>query len=320
MSIRVLSPEVASRIAAGEVVERPASAVKELIENSLDAGADEVRVEVREGGRRLLRVIDNGQGIPAADALLAFERHATSKLTEAGDLEHIRTLGFRGEALASIASVSQVTMLTRHAGEPVGTSVHIEGGRLVTQEPKGGPPGTIISVEHLFYNVPARLKFLRQAATEAGHIVETVQRFAMAFPERRFSLVSDNRLAFQSTGSGRLHDVLVKVWGLDNARQLVPVGGEEIDAEAIRHRRRPECASGAWLRGAAVAEPVEPQSYPAFSEPAADPGSHADLRRHRGVSQPADGGPLPFGRADDRYRPGLGGRQRAPGQVRGAFS
>ena len=122
MSIRVLSPEVASRIAAGEVVERPASAVKELIENSLDAGADEVRVEVREGGRRLLRVIDNGQGIPAADALLAFERHATSKLTEADDLEHIRTLGFRGEALASIASVSQVTMLTRHAGEPVGTS------------------------------------------------------------------------------------------------------------------------------------------------------------------------------------------------------
>ncbi len=233
MSIRVLSPEVASRIAAGEVVERPASAVKELIENSLDAGADEVRVEVREGGRRLLRVIDNGQGIPAGDALLAFERHATSKLTEAGDLEHIRTLGFRGEALASIASVSQVTMLTRYAGEPIGTMVHIEGGHLITQEPKGGPPGTTISVEHLFYNVPARLKFLRQAATEAGRIVETVQRFAMAFPERRFSLVSDNRLAFQSTGSGRLHDVLVKVWGLDNAKQLVPVGGEEADVEAI---------------------------------------------------------------------------------------
>ncbi len=227
MAIRVLSPEVASRIAAGEVVERPASAVKELIENSLDAGAGDVRVEVREGGRRLLRVIDDGQGIPAAEALIAFERHATSKLSDADDLEHIRTLGFRGEALASIASVAQVTMLTRHAGEPVGTQIRIEGGHLVSQEPKGAPPGTIVTVEHLFYNVPARLKFLRQAATEAGHIAETVQRFAMAFPERRFSLVSDNRLAFQSTGSGRLHDVLAKVWGLDTARQLVPVGADE---------------------------------------------------------------------------------------------
>ena len=133
MSIRVLSPEVASRIAAGEVVERPASAVKELIENSLDAGADEVRVEVREGGRRLLRVIDNGQGIPAGDALLAFERHATSKLTEAGDLEHIRTLGFRGEALASIASVSQVTMLTRYASRLSDTRLKRRSGKAIAK-------------------------------------------------------------------------------------------------------------------------------------------------------------------------------------------
>ena len=110
--------------------------------------------------------------------------------------------------------------------------MRVEGGHLVSQEPKGAPPGTVVTVENLFYNVPARLKFLRQPATEAGHIVETVQRFAMAFPERRFSLVSDGRLVFQSTGSGRLHDVLVKVWGLDAARQMVPVGGEETDAEA----------------------------------------------------------------------------------------
>jgi DNA mismatch repair protein MutL len=231
MSIRVLPPEVASRIAAGEVVERPASAVKELVENSLDAGADEIRVEVREGGQRLVRVVDNGQGIPAGEAALAFERHATSKLVSADDLEHIVTLGFRGEALASIASVAQVTLLTRHIGEDVGSQLRVEGGQLVSQEAKGAPPGTVVTVENLFYNVPARLKFLRQPATEAGRIVETVQRFAMAFPERRFSLVSDGRLVFQSTGSGRLHDVLVKVWGLDVGRQLVPVGrveGEEV--------------------------------------------------------------------------------------------
>ena len=233
MSIRVLSPEVASRIAAGEVVERPASAVKELVENSLDAGADEIRVEVREGGRRLVRVVDNGAGIPAGEASLAFERHATSKLASADDLEHIMTLGFRGEALASIASVAQVTLLTRHADEAIGSQLRVEGGHLVSQEPKGAPPGTVVTVENLFYNVPARLKFLRQPATESGHIVDVVQRFAMAFPERRFSLVSDGRLAFQSTGSGRLHDVLVKVWGLDVGRQLAPVGMEEAVGGAV---------------------------------------------------------------------------------------
>ncbi len=239
MSIRVLSPEVASRIAAGEVVERPASAVKELVENSLDAGADEIRVEVREGGRRLVRVVDNGAGIPAGEASLAFERHATSKLRSADDLEHIMTLGFRGEALASIASVAQVTLLTRHVDEAVGSQLRVEGGHLVSQEAKGAPPGTVVTVENLFYNVPARLKFLRQPATESGQIVDVVQRFAMAFPERRFSLVSDGRLVFQSTGSGRLLDVLVKVWGLDVGRQLAPVGMEADGAAGSPGSARP---------------------------------------------------------------------------------
>jgi DNA mismatch repair protein MutL len=233
MPIQVLAPEVASRIAAGEVVERPASAVKELVENSLDAGADEIRVEVREGGRRLVRVVDNGQGIPAAEAALAFERHATSKLRSADELEHVDTLGFRGEALASIASVAQVTLLTRHVDEEVGSQLRVEGGHLLSQEAKGAPPGAVITVENLFYNVPARLKFLRQPATESGHITDVVQRFAMAFPERRFSLVSDGRLLFQSTGSGRLHDVLVKVWGLDVGRQLAPIGSIEADPSAL---------------------------------------------------------------------------------------
>ncbi len=247
MSIRVLSPEVASRIAAGEVVERPASAVKELVENSLDAGADEIRIEVREGGRRLVRVVDNGHGIPTVEAALAFERHATSKLTSADDLEHIATLGFRGEALASIASVAQVTLLTRHIDEAVGCQLRVEGGHLVSQEAKGAPPGTVVTVENLFYNVPARLKFLRQAATESGRIAETVQRFAMAFPERRFSLVSDGRLVFQSTGSGRMHDVLVKVWGLDVGRQLVAVGHTEDEEPQPSLAEAPQVAGYAGL-------------------------------------------------------------------------
>ena len=232
MPIRVLPPEVASRIAAGEVVERPASAVKELVENSLDAGATEIRIDVREGGRRLIRVVDDGAGIPAAEAALAFERHATSKLTTADDLEHIATLGFRGEALASIASVAQVTLLSRHADEAVGTQIRVDGGHLVGQEAKGAPPGTAIVVENLFYNVPARLKFLRQPATESSHIAATVRNFALAFPERRFSLTSDGRLVFRSTGSGRLEDVLVKVYGLEKARQMVAIEHGESSSAA----------------------------------------------------------------------------------------
>ncbi|MCX6027805.1 MAG: DNA mismatch repair endonuclease MutL [Chloroflexi bacterium] len=223
MPIHILSPEVANQIAAGEVVERPASAVKELIENSLDAGATDVRVEVREGGRRLLRVQDDGCGIPAAEVALAFERHATSKIVTAADLDHITTLGFRGEALASIAAVAQVTLLTRARDEEAGALIRLAEGREVTREPAGGPPGTIVTVEHLFANVPARLKFLKQPATEASHIQQIVTRYALAYPERRFNLVSDGKLVFQSTGSGKLYDVLVKVYGLEMAREMLPM-------------------------------------------------------------------------------------------------
>jgi len=227
MTIRVLAPEVANQIAAGEVVERPASAVKELIENSLDAGATDIRVEVREGGRRLIRVQDDGSGIAAAEVALAFERHATSKIVSTDDLSHITTLGFRGEALASIASVAQVMLLTRSRGEETGTLIRVAESREVGREPKGTPPGTTVTVEHLFANVPARLKFLKQPATEAAHIQQIVTRYALAYPERRFNLVSDGKLVFQSTGSGKLYDVLVKVYGLEMARELLSVGAEE---------------------------------------------------------------------------------------------
>ena len=224
MSIIVLPPEVAAKIAAGEVVERPANVVKELVENSIDAGATEIRVEIREGGRRLLRVTDNGQGIPAAEAPLAFERHATSKLHTFEDLSRIATFGFRGEALYSIAAVSQLTLTTRHRSEDFGTVLRIVGGRLEQQSRAGAPVGTVVNVEQLFFNVPARQKFLRAPATEAGQIGAVIQRFALAYPDRRFSYTSEGRLLFQSTGSGSLFDVLVKIYGLDNARQMVAVG------------------------------------------------------------------------------------------------
>lgn len=225
MSIQILSPEVAAKIAAGEVVERPANVVKELLENSLDAGASEIRVEVREGGRRLLRVIDNGCGIPAEELPLAFARHATSKLCSVDDLNHILTFGFRGEALYSIAAVSQVTLTSRPADQPFAASVRVEGGVVQPTKRAAAPVGTTVSVENLFFNVPARQKFLRTAATEAGHIAAIVQRYALAYPEKRFRFVNDGRLIFQSTGSGNLFDVLLLIYGRENAMQMVSLIG-----------------------------------------------------------------------------------------------
>lgn len=227
MPIKVLPAEVAAKIAAGEVVERPVSVVKELVENAIDAGATEIKVEIRQGGIRLLRVIDNGCGIPGDEVELAFARHSTSKLEDVSDLEQVYTLGFRGEALASIAAVAQVTLVSRTAQESVGTQVKLENGAIVGREGKGCPQGTIATVENLFYNTPARRKFLRRGATEASHISQLVSRYAMAYPGLRFSLLTDGRLAFQSTGSGQLYDVLVKVYGLEAAQQMLPVEGDE---------------------------------------------------------------------------------------------
>lgn len=242
MSIKVLSPEVVAKIAAGEVVERPASVVKELIENAIDAGATDIKAEVRQGGRRLMRVIDNGSGIPADEVELAFARHSTSKLASATDLSRIATLGFRGEALPSIAAVSRVTMVTRTADEPVGTLLRLENGAIVKREGMGCPQGTVVTVENLFQNVPARLKFLRSIATESGHISNLASRYAMAFPELRFSLLSDGRMVFRSTGSGELYDVLIEVYGLKMAQQMLKLepGSWKLDsnqhpATSIQH-------------------------------------------------------------------------------------
>ena len=224
MSIQLLAADVAAKIAAGEVVERPANVAKELLENSVDAGATEIRVEIRDGGQRLLRVTDNGVGIRADEVELAFQRHATSKLRRASDLDHIATFGFRGEALYAIAAVSHTTLTTRHRSEQAGTTTRLEGGVIVQRGRAGAPQGTVVNVEHLFYNVPARQKFLRQPAAEAGRISSVVQHAALAHPERRFSFINDGKLVFQSNGTGDLFDVLIKIYGLDNAKQMVPVG------------------------------------------------------------------------------------------------
>lgn len=240
MPIRILPTDVANKIAAGEVVERPASVVKELVENAVDAAAKTIRVEIRQGGRQLIRIMDDGGGIPADELPVAFSRHATSKLNSIEELSRVTTLGFRGEALASIAAVSRLTCVSRPAAQTAATRIRLEGGHEAEVGSAGAPAGTTISVENLFYNVPARLKFLKAESTEAGHIYRVVSHYALAYPHIRFSLQSNNRTAFQTTGSGKLLDALVAVFGLDAAREMLPVGAvddkgdEAIENDEIR--------------------------------------------------------------------------------------
>ncbi len=227
MPIKLLSEQLASQIAAGEVVERPVSVVKELLENAIDAGATTINIDIRRGGRDYMQVADNGHGIPADEIETAFRRHATSKLSSAEQLAAIRTLGFRGEALAAIAAVSQLTAVSRTKDNPAGVRILFEGGHLVSRETIGAPSGTVISVEHLFYNMPARLKFLKTINTEKRLIDELVTRYAMAYPAVRFRLTHDGRISFQSSGQGQLRDVLVQVYGHELARELLPINNEQ---------------------------------------------------------------------------------------------
>ena len=231
MSIHILPDDLAAKIAAGEVIERPASVVKELIENSIDAGAREIKVEIRNGGQRFIRVADDGNGIPANEVETAFARHATSKLSSVDDLFAIKTLGFRGEALPSIASVSQVTLITRARGAEAGTQIRIDGGKIIEQHAQGAPQGTIITVEELFRYVPARLKFLKQPSTEAGHIADLINAYAIAYPHLRFSLVNEDRLIFQSPGTGLMLDVLFKVFGIDVATQMIEIRDSRLESD-----------------------------------------------------------------------------------------
>ncbi|MBI5651856.1 MAG: DNA mismatch repair endonuclease MutL [Chloroflexi bacterium] len=241
MAIHILSDDLAAKIEAGEVIERPASVVKELVDNAIDAGAREIKIEIRGGGQRLIRVADDGGGIPAREVETAFARHATSKIDSADDLFTIQTLGFRGEALPSIASVARVTLITRARGEDAGTQIKMDGGKQIEKRAQGAPQGTIITVEDLFRHVPARLKFLKQPGTEAGHIADLINAYALAFPHLRFAFINEDRLAFQSPGTGKMFDALVKVLGIEIANQMIEVGRWTLDVGSdpsnIQHPR-----------------------------------------------------------------------------------
>ncbi len=280
MAIQLLPQHIAAKIAAGEVVERPANVAKELIENSLDAGATNIEVEIREGGRRLLQVSDDGHGIPAAELPLATQRHATSKLQKAADLDCITSFGFRGEALYSIAAVSRTTLKSRHADSDVGAELCIEGSALVRNQPVGLPVGTVVTVENIFFNTPARRKFLRRPTTEAGHIAAIVQRYALAYPSCRFKFVSEGKLSFYSEGTGQVDSVLASIYGRENARQMIAVGrpgagsaGRRAPGQATRQpseagqsERQPVEDEISFMSDAA--DTLEPESLQASTRPA----------------------------------------------------
>jgi DNA mismatch repair protein MutL len=232
--IRVLSDQLANQIAAGEVVERPASVAKELVENAIDAGARRLTVDVEAGGRRLLRVVDDGEGMTRDDAVLAFERHATSKISNASDLDAIATLGFRGEALASIASVARVELVTKTENAAAATRVLIEGGRMRDVKDAAHPKGTTITVRDLFFNVPARRKFLRSEATESFHLTNLVTHYALAHPEIAFTLTNNGRETLRATPAADLRERAYQIFGAEFLENLLEVGGGQMQVASVR--------------------------------------------------------------------------------------
>jgi DNA mismatch repair protein MutL len=225
--IRVLPDRVANQIAAGEVIERPAAVVKELVENALDAGATRIEVEFNHGGRSYMRIEDNGSGMSRDDALLALERHATSKIAEADDLNRLATFGFRGEALPSIASISHFTLQTREASDDAGSEIVLNGGRMVHVRDCGRPVGTRIEVTHLFNSVPARRKFLKSDTTEAAHIIHGVRLYALAFPQVAFTLIEEGRAIFKSPQCATLEERIAGIFGRQTADGLFALEADE---------------------------------------------------------------------------------------------
>jgi len=268
MPIQILPPEIASQIAAGEVVERPASVVKELVENSLDAGAQMVSVKISEAGRRLIEVADDGCGIPANEMALALARHSTSKLASADDLFRIETLGFRGEALASIGSVSRLTLTSRTPNAEAATRIRVEGG-IAMGEPEqiGAPRGTVVRVEDLFYNVPARLKFLKKDIVERHRIDALLTRYALAYPKVRFRLEQNSQSKLQTSGDGDRRAILATLYGVNVAKQLLEVNAVEenikltgfISPTSLTRSNRREISifvNGRWVQDISLATAI----------------------------------------------------------------
>lgn len=223
MKIQVLSEQLASQIAAGEVIERPSSVVKELIENAIDAGATQIELEIKDAGKKLIQVSDNGVGIPADEIALAVSRHATSKLSKAEDLFDIRTLGFRGEALSSIGSVAKLSIVSKHRDANIGAEISVDGSKSEGVKPKSAPDGTVVRVEDLFFNVPARLKFLKTNTTENRQITGLITRYALAYPNIRWQLNQDDRVYLQTSGSGDRQEILQSLFGVADAKRLLPI-------------------------------------------------------------------------------------------------
>lgn len=242
--ILALDPHVADLIAAGEVVERPASVVKELFENAADAGATAVTVELQNGGMSLIRVTDNGCGIAAEDVETAFLRHATSKLRSQRDLEAIGTLGFRGEALAAVAAVSRISLLTREPGQSLGVSLSLEGGRVLSREEAGGPEGTTLVVRDLFFNTPARLKFIKRDTAEGAAALAVVQRLALSRPEISVKLIRDGKQELNTPGDGQLRAALYSVLGRELALGFTPVEGGSEEISVSGFASMPVCCRG----------------------------------------------------------------------------
>ncbi len=262
-----LGEDIIGQIAAGEVVESPASAVKELVENSLDAGATCITVEIRDGGISYLRVTDNGRGIPSRDVRMAFERHATSKIRSSADLFNLQTLGFRGEALASIAAVSKLTLTTRHAGEAAGTRVVNEGGEIKNIAQASSPQGTTIVVRELFYNTPVRLKFLKKPVTEASKVADVIARLILARPDISLRLIHNEKQIYQSSGNGELRSAVFCLYGRETASAMIPVrsqGGIGVNglvgvgAQARSNRSRQTfIVNGRTIRSALLTQALE---------------------------------------------------------------
>src|SRR6184192_1288504 len=270
--IHVLPEHVANKIAAGEVVERPASVVKELLENSLDAGSTRIRIQVEAGGKKLIQITDDGCGMVRDDALLAFERHATSKIKNAEDLLNISTLGFRGEALPSIASVSRLRLETRAPDQDSGTVIEINGGKIFRVEEAGLPAGTSIAIRDLFFNTPARKKFLKSESTELSHIASLVTHYALAHPDKHFELHSATNAILVAPPVAGYSERVYQVFGKDVLEQLIPVAAEL----PLAHVGLPQPPP--WRR-----EEENDAEDGRGARPSTDPGS---LRVHGFISKP----------------------------------